>query len=61
VSSDRTPGSVLVSPAAHHPTRSNPQFSARARPDVSISDTVWIVAVWHARQLPELPDDEAHS
>jgi plasmid stabilization system protein ParE len=24
-----------------------------------IGDTVWIVAVWHARQLPEQPDDEA--
>lgn len=26
-----------------------------------LGDTVWIVAVWHARQLPEQPDDEAHS
>ena len=25
-----------------------------------VDDTVWIVAVWHARQLPEEPDDVAH-
>ncbi|MDZ4178013.1 MAG: type II toxin-antitoxin system RelE/ParE family toxin [Coriobacteriia bacterium] len=24
-----------------------------------IGDTVWIIAVWHARQLPEQLDDEA--
>ena len=24
-----------------------------------IDDTVWIIAVWHARQLPEPPDEEA--
>ncbi|MBW6469092.1 MAG: type II toxin-antitoxin system RelE/ParE family toxin [Anaerosomatales bacterium] len=24
-----------------------------------VDDTVWIVAVWHARQLPEEPDDVA--
>jgi plasmid stabilization system protein ParE len=24
-----------------------------------IDETVWIVAVWHARQLPEEPDDVA--
>ena len=23
-----------------------------------IDDTVWIIAVWHARQLPEQPDEE---
>lgn len=23
-----------------------------------IDDTVWVIAVWHARQLPEQPDDE---
>ncbi len=23
-----------------------------------IDDTVWIIAVWHARQLPEPPDEE---
>lgn len=23
-----------------------------------IGDTVWIIAVWHARQLPEQPDDD---
>jgi len=25
-----------------------------------VADTVWIVAVWHSRQLPEEPDDEPH-
>lgn len=24
-----------------------------------VDDTVWIVAVWHSRQLPEEPDDPA--
>jgi toxin ParE1/3/4 len=24
-----------------------------------IDETVWIIAVWHARQLPEQPDEEA--
>jgi toxin ParE1/3/4 len=24
-----------------------------------VDDTVWIVAVWHARQLPQEPDDVA--
>ncbi len=23
-----------------------------------VDDTVWIVAVWHARRLPDRPDDE---
>ncbi len=25
----------------------------------AVDDTVWIVAVWHARQVPEEPDDSA--
>ena len=25
----------------------------------AIDDTVWIIAVWHSRQLPEQPDDKA--